>query len=192
MAIPLKRSISYSHTDMDLYYDHMLRMLLVGDCTGKTSILKRFTTGEFSDAYRSTVAVDFEICTVDIDQQKVKLQVWDTSSKSRYSTITRAHFRRVDGIIVVYDITSKESFKNVNKWMKETEDYAKPDVLTMIVGNKSDLERSRVITRDKGQAIADAYGAMFSEVSAKSGDNIDDVFVGLIHEIRKENLMYKK
>ena len=162
-------------------YDYMLKLLLVGDAVGKTNMIARVTKDTFSLSHIPTIGVDFGIKTSEIDTSSgtkiVKLQIWDTSSQDRFRTITTAYYRGAQGIMVVFDVTDQETFDNaINKWMKQIDEYASADVVKMIVGNKCDLEESRVVSRERAQLVADDMGAMYSEVSAKTGHNMDQTF----------------
>eukprot|EP01083_Nonionella_stella_P172877 594594_1 len=106
-------------------YDYLLKVVMVGDSgVGKSSLLKRFANRDFTGDYISTIGVDFEIKTLEIDGKTVKLQIWDTAGQERFRTITSSYYRGAHGIIIVYDITDKESFDNVRQWLFEIDRYA--------------------------------------------------------------------
>ena len=154
--------------------------------------MMRFANDTFNQSYISTIGIHFEIKVIDIDTctssgtKRVKLQVWDTPHQERFRTITSAYYRGVNGIMIIFDVTKEVTFDNaINKWMKETHNYASAGVIRMIVGNKFDLEESRVVSRERAQLVADDMGAMYSEVSARSGYNIDQTFTDIAQAINK-------
>ena len=101
-------------------YDHMFKVLVVGNsAVGKSALLQRFAEGNFDDSYVSTIGIDFKVRTINIDDQRIKLQIWDTAGQERFRTIGTAYYRNTHGVIVVYDVTSKESFLNIERWLHE-------------------------------------------------------------------------
>nr|CAD7393725.1 unnamed protein product [Timema cristinae] len=103
-------------------YDHLFKLLIIGDSgVGKSSLLLRFADNTFSGSYITTIGVDFKIRTVDVDGERVKLQIWDTAGQERFRTITSTYYRGTHGVIVVYDVTSGDSFANVKRWLHEIE-----------------------------------------------------------------------
>ena len=170
--------------DKSKSYDCPLKVIVIGDCVGKTCIMLKFSGEKFSEQYIATIGVDFRTRTVDINDEKMKLQIWDTAHQERFQAITRSYYRGTHGVMIVYDITNEKAFDNaVNKWMRDFDKYAAPGVTKMMVGNKCDLEESRAVSRERGQLVADDHGAMFTEVSAKAGYNIDEAFINIAREI---------
>ena len=161
---------------------HLFKLLLIGDRVGKSTLMTRFCDNIFDGSIVSTIGIDFRAKAITVDDTRVKVQVWDTSSLETFRSINTSIFRGSKGIIVVYDITSEESFKHVSKWLQKIKDYSEDDMKKMIIGNKCDLEASRVVSKERGQLVADNYGVMFSEVSAKSGHNVIEAFTDLIRE----------
>ncbi|PSN43471.1 Ras-related protein Rab-35 [Blattella germanica] len=103
-------------------YDHLFKLLIIGDSgVGKSSLLLRFADNTFSGSYITTIGVDFKIRTVEIEGERVKLQIWDTAGQERFRTITSTYYRGTHGVIVVYDVTSGDSFANVKRWLHEIE-----------------------------------------------------------------------
>merc|ERR1711990_311811 len=101
-------------------YDHLFKLLVIGDAgVGKSAILVRFSDNVFTDSYINTIGVDFKIRTVEVNGEKVKLQIWDTAGQERFRTITSTYYRGTNGIIVVYDVTEPETFHNVRRWLSE-------------------------------------------------------------------------
>jgi Ras-related protein Rab-1A len=116
-------------------------VLLIGNSgVGKSSLLVRFAEDIFTDNFMPTIGVDFKIKTVDVDSKQIKLQIWDTAGQERFKTITSSYYKGAHGIIVVYDITDRESFSNIQTWMAEVEKHASDNISRILVGNKCDLE----------------------------------------------------
>lgn len=113
---------------------------------------------------------------MDIDSKSVKLQIWDTAGQDRFKNITASYYRGGHGILVVYDITDQESFKNLNSWLIEIEKNANKYVYKILIGNKNDLEDKRQVTYAQGKDFADTYGMKFIETSAKTNTNVSDAF----------------
>ena len=114
----------------------------------------------------------------------VKLQIWDTAGQERFRTITSSYYRGAHGIIVVYDTTEKESFKNTASWMNEINRYATENVNRLLIGNKSDLEDKKQVTYDEGKELADRLGIKFLETSAKNSHNVEQAFTLMAAEIK--------
>lgn len=114
------------------------------------------------------------------------MQVWDTAGQERFRTITASYYRGSNGIILVYDVTNRDSFDHINYWMKEIDRLAAPDVCRLIVGNKSDLSDKRVVTTEEGQSLAQQYGVSFLETSALGNANVEEMFTAMAKAMRKK------
>lgn len=114
---------------------------------------------------------------------KIKLQIWDTAGQERFLTITSSYYRGAHGIIVVYDVTNRISFDNIKKWFKEVDTFASASVQQLLVGNKTDLVKERIVTTDTGSSLADSLNIRFVETSAKDSTNIEEAFLLMAHEI---------
>lgn len=158
-------------------YDHLFKLLLIGDSgVGKSSILAQFANKEFQESYISTIGVDFKISFLQIKNKKVKLQIWDTAGQERFRTITSSYYRGAHGIIVVYDITSLESFQNVKSWLGEIKKFSTNNVEILLVGNKTDLAHQRHVSYDVAKEFADSLNMSFIETSAKNASNIVEAY----------------
>ena len=115
----------------------------------------------------------------------MKLQVWDTAGQERFRTITQTYYKGAMGIILVYDCTEEVTFNNILNWLKQIETHACPGVAKVLVANKTDLP-GRVITTERGQALAEEYGLKFFETSAKTGSNISEMFYEIADQIVRE------
>jgi Ras-related protein Rab-10 len=165
-------------------YDLLFKLLLIGDSgVGKTCILFRFSDDAFNTTFISTIGIDFKIKTIEEGGKKIKLQIWDTAGQERFHTITTSYYRGAMGILLVYDITNQKSFENISKWLRNIDEHANEDVEKIILGNKCDMEDSRVVPKEKGQAIAREHGISFMETSAKANINIEKAFHELAQSI---------
>jgi len=157
-------------------YDHLFKLLIIGDSgVGKSSLLVRFADNHFSGNYITTIGVDFKIRTIEIQGERVKLQIWDTAGQERFRTITSTYYRGTHGVIVVYDVTSGESFANVKRWLHEIDQNC--DVVNRIlVGNKNDDPDRKVVLTEDARRFADQMGIELFETSAKDNINVEEMF----------------
>ncbi|KAF1744813.1 hypothetical protein MXB_78, partial [Myxobolus squamalis] len=166
--------------------DFLFKLLLVGDSgVGKSCILLRFAEDTHTETYMSTIGVDFKIRTIEIEGKTIKLQIWDTAGQERFRTITSSYYRGAHGIIIVYDITDKESFSNVTQWLEEVKKYAKEEVQKILVGNKVDLESKRAVDFETAKAFADQNGLTLLETSSRTSINVEKAFQSMTEEILK-------
>ncbi len=171
---------------MDTEYDYLFKIIVIGDsCVGKSSILLRFTDNDFTESFISTIGIDFKIKTINIDNKIIKLQIWDTAGQERFKTITSSYYRGANGIIIVYDVTNRKSYTNIIKWLGEIEKYTRNDTITLIVGNKCDLESTRVVEYKEAYEFANQFCIPYTETSAKTSINITNVFTTMSSEITK-------
>jgi len=166
-------------------YDFLYKVVVTGDsAVGKTNIITRFTTGEFHTENKATIGVEFGHAEISLqDGTKVKVQIWDTAGQERFRAITRGYYRGAVGALIVYDITKKSTFDNVEKWLRELQEHADPAIVIMLVGNKTDLKASREVATDIAQRYAQKNGLLYIETSALDGDNIAQAFQQVINEI---------
>jgi len=170
-------------------YDYLFKLVLIGDSgVGKSCLLLRFADDAFTESYISTIGVDFRFRTVKIDKKIVKLQIWDTAGQERFRTITSAYYRGADGIIMVYDVTSMDSFDHVNDWLKEVNRYASEGTCKLLVGNKSDRTIDKVVTTEQAKEFADELGIEFLETSAKSAKNVEEAFLTMAGELIRQRV----
>uniref|UniRef100_A0A8C7KQF6 Ras-related protein Rab-35 n=2 Tax=Oncorhynchus kisutch TaxID=8019 RepID=A0A8C7KQF6_ONCKI len=163
-------------TGMARDYDYLFKLLIIGDSgVGKSSLLLRFADNTFSGSYITTIGVDFKIRTVEINGEKVKLQIWDTAGQERFRTITSTYYRGTHGVIVVYDVTSAESFVNVKRWLHEINQNC-DDVCRILVGNKNDDPNSKVVETTDAQKFAEQMSINLFETSAKENINVEEMF----------------
>lgn len=170
---------------MDQEYDYMFKILLIGDTNvGKSCLLLRFADDTYTGSFISTIVVDFKIRTIEVEHKIIKLQIWDTAGQERFRTITSSYYRGAHGIIVVYDVTDKESFNHVPEWLNEIDKYACENVHKLLFGNKSDLTAKRVVSTEQGKEFAESQGIEFLETSAKEATNVEQAFLTLATQIK--------
>ncbi|ETO13661.1 Rab1/RabD-family small GTPase, partial [Reticulomyxa filosa] len=116
----------------------------------------------------------------------IKLQIWDTAGQERFRTITSSYYRGAHGIIIVYDITDKESFDNVRQWLFEIDRYASESVCKLLVGNKADLKNKRAVEYETAKAFADELNIPFLETSAKNATNVEQAFLTMAAQIKNK------
>ncbi|XP_002730440.1 ras-related protein Rab-43-like [Saccoglossus kowalevskii] len=180
---------SYNPIETDDSFDFLFKIVLIGDAgVGKTCVVQRFKSGTFLEKQHSTIGVDFTMKTLHIDGKKVKLQVWDTAGQERFRTITQSYYRSANGVIIAYDITKRESFNNVPRWVEDVKKYAGANVMQMLIGNKRDLESLREVTVSDAKALAHHHGMLESlETSAKDSTNVEEAFGKLAKELKKRH-----
>ncbi|CAJ0938006.1 unnamed protein product, partial [Mesorhabditis belari] len=165
--------------------DYSFTVMLLGDsCTGKTCLLIRFKDGTFlNNNFISTVGIDYRNKLVQIDQSKVKLQIWDTAGQERFRSVTSSYYRDADALLLVFDVTSRQSFENIRSWLSQIKEHAKESVQLTIVGNKSDLSGQRKVKIEEGRQLAASYSIPYIETSAKTGHNVDLAFNDLARRL---------
>ena len=161
-------------------YDFIFKVLLLGNSdVGKSSMLLRFVDSVWNDAFTPTIGVDFKVKTLEINNKRVKMQIWDTAGQERFRTVVSTYFRGAHGILLLYDVTNKDSFKNLENWLIEIEKNSNQKVLKILIGNKCDLTEDREITTEEGQTFANRNGMEFMETSAKMNTNVSEAFTTL-------------
>ena len=165
-------------------YEMMFKVVLVGDSSvGKTNIMSKYLKNEFHEDSKATVGVEFGSKQFNIEGHPIKAQIWDTAGQERYKAITRAYYKGAKGAFIVYDITRKQTFDDIDKWRNELVNSCNKEVTIMLIGNKCDLEDQREITKEQGEEKAKSFGFSFIETSALSGENLEKGFEMLIKEI---------
>ena len=168
-------------------YDYLLKYIIIGDAAvGKSNLLLRYAHGQFKPEYQLTIGVEFGAKNVEIRNKTYRIQIWDTAGQENFRSITRAYYKNSVCALVVYDISSRDSFNNVSTWIEDCKNQSPKTIFMVLVGNKSDLEDKRQVSKEEGQELADKYGIQFYETSAKTGDNVDAIFYNSADEIAKK------
>jgi len=150
---------------------------LIGDTfVGKSNILSRFIMGRFNPEHEITIGCEFMAKNIQIKDRDIRIQIWDTAGQETYRSITRTYYKSSTCAFIIYDITDRKSFSNISSWLDECKEMCYKDILICLVGNKTDLEEKRVVSKEEGQKFADDNGLLFFETSAKSGENIEEMF----------------
>ena len=169
-------------------YDLLFKLILIGDsCVGKSNILLKYLKNEFDPNSRATVGVEFGTKNILINNKKIKIQIWDTAGEERYRSITSAYYKGAKGAFIVYDITRKSTFDNIDKWISDLKLNGDQNICIVILGNKSDLDDKREISKEEGIKKSEMYKTAFLETSALSGDNIGKAFDEIIEQIVQSN-----
>jgi Ras-related protein Rab-11A len=168
----------------DSSYEIIFKILIIGDTNvGKSNLLLRYVKNEFAIDMKSTVGVEFGSKILKISDIIVKVQIWDTAGQERYRSMTSSYYKGSKGVLIVYDITNKSTFENVDKWINDFRMKCDDNSSIIIVGNKSDKEDERKVTIEEGEEKAKKYNLGFFETSAKDGKNVDDAFKFLFEKV---------
>ena len=168
-------------------YDYLLKYIIIGDAAvGKSNLLLRFAQNDFKTEYQLTIGVEFGAKNLDINNKKFRLQIWDTAGQENYRSITRAYYKNSVCAILVYDISSRESFEHISNWIEDCTAQSPKTVFMILVGNKSDLNNMRQVTFEEGKNMAKNNNMMFFETSAKTGENVDKIFEESAKEINNK------
>ncbi len=143
---------------------------------GKSCILLQFTDNKFRNQHELTIGVEFGAKTIEINGKLIKIQIWDTAGQEAFQAITRTYYKGAIGALLVYDITRKDTFIHVTKWLEEVRNNSSKTITVILIGNKKDLEDKRQVTYEEGEAFAKENGLMFLETSAKTAYNVIESF----------------
>ena len=168
-------------------YEFMFKVVLVGDSfVGKTNIMSKYLKNEFHEDSKATVGVEFGSKQFNVEGHSIKAQIWDTAGQERYKAITSAYYKGAKGAFIVYDITRKNSFESIDKWINDVTAVADKKITIVLIGNKSDLEDQRQVTKEQGEDKANKLQVAFLETSAFSGENLEKAFQMMIKEVYKK------
>jgi len=170
-------------------YDYLYKVVLIGDSgVGKSNLLSRFTRNEFNLETKSTIGVEFATRSIQADGKTIKAQIWDTAGQERYRAITSAYYRGAVGALLVYDIAKNVTFKNVERWLTELRENAAPNIVIMLVGNKSDLRHLREVPTETAKEFAEKNSLSFIETSALESTNVELAFQNILTEIYRQTI----
>ena len=177
-----------------------LKILTLGDsAVGKSAILIRYTQNKFHSNYLTTVGIDYQSKIIHYQNREIEMQIWDSAGQEKYRAISKQYYKKANGIILLYDVTSRESFQNIKQWIKDINNNITMKPFLILVGNKIDLERK--VTQQEGEELAQKYSVLYFETSAATGKGIEETFQALVENImrnyderkkQEESLMLEK
>jgi len=160
------------------HYDYLLKLIIIGDAAcGKSCLLYRFTDNKFKVDSSHTIGVEFGSKTIEVGGKLIKQQIWDTAGQERFRSVTRSYYRNAAGCILLYDITSRESYNHLSTWLNDARALSTLELVIVLVGNKTDLQEKREVTFLEASRFAQENDLLFVETSAKTGENVEEVFV---------------
>jgi Ras-related protein Rab-8A len=179
-----------SSTETDAVY----KILLLGDSeVGKSCFLMRYSDNVFVENYITTIGLDYKLKYVQLDTgETIKVQLWDTAGQDRYRTIAKNYYKGSHGILLLYDVTKLSSFENIREWIKDIKEEVYEKAIIFLIGNKIDKTTERKITTEQGTKLAEEYNLPFFEASAKSGENVDEIFKFLYKKISEVYIEIQK
>ncbi|GMH28364.1 hypothetical protein Nepgr_030207 [Nepenthes gracilis] len=176
--------MSNSYVDFNQKIDYVFKVVLIGDsAVGKSQLLARFARNEFSVDSKATIGVEFQTKTLVIDQKTVKAQIWDTAGQERYRAVTSAYYRGAVGAMLVYDMTKRQTFEHMARWLEELRGHADKNTVIMLVANKCDLSSLRAVPVEDAKEFAERENLFFMETSALDSTNVDTAFLRVLTEI---------
>lgn len=159
-------------------YDYLFKFLVIGNAgVGKSCLLHQFIEQKFKQDSNHTIGVEFGSKVVNIAGKSVKLQVWDTAGQERFRSVTRSYYRGAAGALLVYDISSRETYNALTNWLTDARTLASPNIVIVLVGNKKDLDADREVTFMEASRFAQENELSFLETSALTGENVEEVFL---------------
>ena len=168
-------------------YDEKVKLMILGDSSvGKTSLLKKYCKNEFSNSYITTVGIDFQVKLLNINDKKIKIQIWDTAGEERYRVVAKNYFNTSDGFIIMYDITNRDTFDSISNWIEQIRESTPNYKKSVLFGNKSDLNKLRNVQINEGKELAQKNDFKFFETSAKDGLNLNEGIESIVKDVLKD------
>ncbi|KAK3554084.1 hypothetical protein QTP70_019047, partial [Hemibagrus guttatus] len=171
-------------------YDFLFKFLVIGNAgTGKSCLLHQFIEKKFKDDSNHTIGVEFGSKIINVVNKFVKLQIWDTAGQERFRyvsflrSVTRSYYRGAAGALLVYDITSRETYNALTNWLTDARMLASQNIVIILCGNKKDLDADREVTFLEASRFAQENELMFLETSALTGENVEEAFVQCARKI---------
>ncbi|ELW72369.1 Ras-related protein Rab-4B [Tupaia chinensis] len=156
----------------------LFKFLVIGSAgTGKSCLLHQFIENKFKQDSNHTIGVEFGSRVVNVGGKTVKLQIWDTAGQERFRSVTRSYYRGAAGALLVYDITSRETYNSLAAWLTDARTLASPNIVVILCGNKKDLDPEREVTFLEASRFAQENELMFLETSALTGENVEEAFL---------------
>ncbi|ORY34779.1 ras family-domain-containing protein [Naematelia encephala] len=164
-------------TELIEAYDYLFKFIVIGEAgTGKSCLLYHCIHESFKEHSAHTIGVEFSSRTLRIGERNIKLQLWDTAGQERFRSVTRSYYRGAAGAILVYDITSRQSFAHLDRWLADCRALGSPHLVAVLVGNKLDREDEREVEYSEGSRWAQENGLLFVETSSLTGENVPTPF----------------
>jgi len=165
-----------------------LSKTILGDsATGKTSLVERFRGNGFNEGLvQATIGAAFLTKTLDFDETRIRLDIWDTAGAERYASLAPMYYRHASGALVVYDVTKRESYVRAEKWIQELKEKAPKNIMVYLIGNKIDLVEERTVSTEEGKELSEVFQLEFIETSAKENINVAQTFMGFAQRIANE------
>ena len=172
---------------MNTTHDFLFKILFLGDSgVGKSSLLLKLTEKKFQNSILHTIGLDFKMKTFEVNKKKIHLQIWDSAGQERFRSITSSYYHLTDGIFLVYDITDRDSFNNIENWLNQIQNKTKNNCFKFLLGNKRDLNAKRKVSYGEASNFAEKHSMMFSECSAiEIFENINEIFEKMASELEK-------
>lgn len=172
------------YSQEDTCEDYLFKIVLIGDsAVGKSNLLARFARDEFYPNSKSTIGVEFQTQRLEIKGKEIKAQIWDTAGQERFRAVTSAYYRGAVGALLVYDISRRQTFDSIGRWLNELHTHSDMNVVSILVGNKLDLKDAREVSTDEGKLLAESEGLFFMETSALDSSNVTAAFETVVKEI---------
>ena len=187
----LKKIYSYILYLYQMNYDCLIKIIIIGDSgVGKSSLLRSYCDQSFDKNFYSTIGIDFKIKNTNINNKNIRLQIWDTAGQERFRSINTSYYRGADIILLVFDLTKRSSFDNLNKWKLEIEKVlVERNYKLIIIGNKSDIENQTVIGENEIKSYIQSMNCIYFETSSKNYDQVEKIFEKIL---KSSNLLNKE
>jgi small GTP-binding protein len=167
-------------------FDFSLKVVVVGESgVGKTCLLIRFVRDTFDEDTQSTLGIEFLSKIIQTENRRIQLQLWDTAGQELFRSVTRGYYRGSAGALILFDLSNRDSFENVERWLQDVKSVARADVVLILIGNKSDLAAQRQISTEEAHEYAERAGMKYFEVSAKTGANVSEAIGCCVELIEK-------
>ena len=164
-------------TMKEVNFNYLYKYIVIGDSfVGKSCIVAKYIHGGFDEEFKTTIGIEFGSKDLTINGKVYRIQIWDTAGQETFRSITRAYYKNSVCSFIVYDVTNRQSFLNVQDWFNECKKQTPKTAMMVLVGNKIDLNNKREVSYEEGENFAKNNSMLFYETSAKNGDNIENMF----------------
>ena len=178
-------------------FDYNMRLVLIGECSvGKTAFASKLTYGYYQDNHDTTIGVDYSAKTIPINNEAmIKCQLWDTAGQEKFAPLIKTYYKNVAGVILIYDVTERNTYNRLHYWINEIQKYAPIDypISKILIGNK--IDSARTVSKEEASTLAKNNGFMYREMSVKNDINVEESLIALaqnIYENKEENKGIKK